>query len=128
MKKIGKRAIRYSIIGIFFSLAVSMFAGCSSSPSEGKRITLVGTADIQGLMEPFKQCYEINGSKKEVMGGGISRIASVIQEAREKNPLGTFVLSSGDDLMGRYFHTFKGDAIYSLMSRSGYMLYAPGNH
>ncbi len=79
-------------------------------------------------MEPFKQCYEINGSKKEVMGGGISRIASVIQEAREKNPLGTFVLSSGDDLMGRYFHTFKGDAIYSLMSMSGYMLYAPGNH
>jgi 5'-nucleotidase len=109
-------------------MVVVTFIGCTSDSSNKQKITIVGTADIQGLMEPFIQTYEINGSKKEMLGSGISRIASLLEKAKDENPLGTFILSSGDDLMGRYFHTFKGEAIYSLMSQSGYSLYAPGNH
>ncbi len=112
---------------LLFSLSI-VFSGCNSATSQKESLTIIGTADLQGLMEPFVQEYEINGTKKEIEGGGISRIASVLKEAGSENPFGTFVLSSGDDLMGRYFHTFKGEAIYSLMSQSGYALYAPGNH
>jgi len=109
-------------------MVVFTVIGCTSDRSNKQKITIVGTADIQGLMEPFMHTYEINGSKKEMLGSGISRIASLLKKAKDENPLGTFILSSGDDLMGRYFHTFKGEAIYSLMSQSGYSLYAPGNH
>ena len=113
---------------LIWSIVLFTLLGCTSSTSQKQSITIIGTADIQGLMDPFTQTYEINGSKKEIVGGGISRIATVLKNAQEENPFHTFVLSSGDDLMGRYFHTFKGEAIYSLMSKSGYMLYAPGNH
>jgi len=101
----------------------------SSSPGlESRTITLIGTSDLQGILEPDKQEYEINGTKTEMMGGGISRIATVLQEAVRENPLGAIIASNGDDLMGRYFHTFGGEAIYSLFNKSGYQLSAPGNH
>jgi len=120
-KRTGMRLLVWSIV--LFALL-----GCTSNTSQKQSITIIGTADIQGLMYPFSKTYEINGSKKEIVSGGISRIATVLKNAQEENPFRTFVLSSGDDLMGRYFHTFKGKAIYSLMSKSRYMLYAPGNH
>jgi len=120
-----KSVVMKLVIGCM--VVFSLF-GCTSLTSEKHSITIIGTADIQGLMEPVSQTYEINGSVEALEGGGISRIATLLKNAQEANPLGTFILSSGDDLMGRYFHTFKGEAIYSLMSKSGYMLYAPGNH
>ena len=110
-------------------MVIFSLSACTSSSSEKEYLTMIGTADIQGLMEPTLQTYtEDNGSEKQEEGGGISRIATLLKNAQAKNPQGTFILSSGDDLMGRYFHTFKGEAIYSLMSQSGYMLYALGNH
>ena len=108
-----------------------LILGCGSSKSDATNnttITLIGTSDLQGILESSKQDYEINGTKEEIVGGGISRIASILKQAKRENPLGTIIASNGDDLMGRYFHTFKGEAIYSLMNQSGYELYAPGNH
>ena len=107
-----------------------LILGCGSSKSSttSNTITLIGTSDLQGILEPSKQDYEINGTKVEILGGGISRIATILKQAKEENPQGTIIASNGDDLMGRYFHAFKGEAIYSLMSQIGYDLYAPGNH
>ena len=121
---------KYLIILIgTITLLLSIFTGCgSSSISSNDTITLIGTADLQGMMERSEQDYEINGSRKKLMGGGIDRIASIFKRVKEENPLGTFIVSSGDDLMGRYFHTFKGEAIFTLMNESGYALFAPGNH
>ncbi|MEA3491427.1 MAG: 5'-nucleotidase C-terminal domain-containing protein [Campylobacterota bacterium] len=108
-------------------LSLTLFIlGCGSSKSN--TITLIGTSDLQGTLESSRQDYEINGSKVEMEGGGISRVASILKQAKHENPLGTIIASNGDDLMGRYFHTFKGEAIYTLMSQSGYGLYAAGNH
>ena len=111
-------------------LLLLLLSGCSSfdSKMETHTITLIGTSDLQGRLEPDKQEYEVNGSREEIVGGGISRIASVLKQAEMENPLGTIIASNGDDLMGRYFHTFRGEAIYSLLDKSGYQLYAPGNH
>jgi len=120
---------QYTWLIIYLIFILLSVVGCKKFTLSGEKyITLIGTADLQGFMEPHKQIYEINGSKKELIGGGISRIATILQDVKYENPFGTFVVSSGDDLMGRYFHTFKGKAIYSLMNQSGYMLYAPGNH
>jgi len=113
---------RYSVLLL---TAGVMLTGCQK---EKHVITLIGTADLQGIMEPILQQYETNGSQRTCQGGGIARIATLLNAAKKENPEGTFVLSSGDDLMGRYFQTFRGEAIYSLMSQSGYTLYAPGNH
>jgi len=131
MNSIKKSLTQRYIVYFALLFTVSLFLlNCTSTTSEKKTklITLIGTADLQGIMEPYKQEYEVNGTREEIAGGGISKISSVLKHAKEANPFGTFILSSGDDLMGRYFHTFKGEAIYSLMSQSGYELYAPGNH
>ena len=126
---IKKREQRFTR-GLTIVLFASLFLfGCDSKVSQNvESLTIIGTADLQGYMEPFEQEYDINGTKKNVMGGGIDRIATVLKGAKSKNPFGTLVFSSGDDLMGRYFHTFKGEAIYSLMDKSGYEFYALGNH
>ena len=78
-------------------------------------ITIAGIADLQGNLD--------NSSK----GGGIARIAAIIKRIKAKNR-NTLVLFSGDDLMGRYFHTFFGRAIYSLFNDAGLDVYALGNH
>ncbi len=107
---------------IFISLIVLlMFIGCipKPTPPSNKVVTIIGTADLQGMMSPSKENGHITG--------GISRIATLIKEIKKENP-NTIVVSSGDDLMNRFFHTFKGKAIFSLMSKSGYELYVFGNH
>jgi 5'-nucleotidase len=118
----------YALFIALFATASLLLLNCTSNASKNQphSISIVGTADLQGIMEPFKSNYDAN--KKDMLSGGISKIASILKEAKKKNPLGTFIISSGDDLMGRYFHTFKGEAIYTLMSQSQYELYAPGNH
>lgn len=107
-----------------------LLLGCNSGKSDitSSTITLIGTSDLQGILEPSKQDYEVNGTKVEILGGGISKIATIMKQVKEENPFGSIIASNGDDLMGRYFHTFRGEAIYSLMNQSGYELYAPGNH
>ena len=128
MSTLQKSFIVNFIVLLSFSLFVS---GCGSSKTDttsNTTITLIGTSDLQGILESSKQDYEINGTKEEIVGGGISKIATILKQAKRENPLGTIIAANGDDLMGRYFHAFKGEAIYSLMSQTGYELYAPGNH
>ena len=94
-----------------------------------KTITIVGTADLQGVLEPSIQKVDIDGDGKrdKVEMGGISHLATLYKELKKENP-NTVVVSAGDDLMGRYFHTFKGEAIFSMLSYAGYDFYAFGNH
>ncbi len=55
-------------------------------------------------------------------------MASIIKEVRAKSEHSVFAISTGDSLMGRYFHVFRGRAIFRLMTAAGYDLYAMGNH
>lgn len=92
-------------------------------------ITIAGTADLQGMLEPLTQTYDLHhdGHKVKMTLGGISRISTVFQQLKEENP-STVTVSTGDDLMNRFFHVYKGKAIFSLMSDAGYDLYVTGNH
>ena len=95
----------------------------------GKTITIVGTADLQGMMEPSVHKVDIDGDGKrdKVEMGGISHLSTLYRELKKENP-NTVVVSAGDDLMNRYFQVYRGRAIFSLMSEAGYEILALGNH
>jgi len=94
-----------------------------------KTISIAGTADLQGMLEPSVQKIDLDGDGKrdKVEMGGISHLSTLFKELKKENP-NTVIVSAGDDLMNRYFHVYKGKAILSLMSDAGYDLYAFGNH
>ncbi len=95
----------------------------------GKTISIVGTADLQGMLEPSVQKVDINGDGKrdKVEMGGISHLSTLYKQLKQENP-NTIVVSAGDDLMNRYFHVYEGKAILSLMSEAGYEVFSLGNH
>ncbi|CAA6805984.1 MAG: 2',3'-cyclic-nucleotide 2'-phosphodiesterase (EC / 5'-nucleotidase (EC [uncultured Sulfurovum sp.] len=94
-----------------------------------KTISIMGTADLQGMMKPSLQDIDLNGDgkKEKVEMGGIAHLATAYHQLKKENP-NSFVVSAGDDLMNKFFHVYKGKAIFSLMSDAGYDLYALGNH
>ncbi len=112
-----------------FVLLWSSTLYAASAPAPAHTITIAGTADLQGMMEPVTQKVDLNfdGKKEEMTLGGISRIATILQQLKAENPA-TVTVSTGDDLMNRFYHTYKGKAILSLMSDAGYDLYVFGNH
>lgn len=81
---------------------------------------IAGTGDLQGTLQPYK----IQGSHKI---GGIAKIATIFDNLKQHDP-DTIFVSTGDDLMGRYFQSFGGEAIYTLMSAAGYGVVIFGNH
>jgi len=107
---------------LLVALLVASCAGLRGS-KEPRRFTIVGTADIQGILEPAD---EPSGGDGAV--GGIARIATVIDEVVRDSGDAVAVVSTGDDLMNRYFHAFGGVPIFDLMDDAGYELYAFGNH
>ena len=112
------------------SLFLSFFA-CTlyASTSPAHTITIAGTADLQGMMEPSIQKIDLNfdGKKEEMEMGGIARIATTFKKLKAENPA-TVTVSTGDDLMNRFFHTYKGKAIMGLISDAGYDIVVFGNH
>ena len=118
-----------SIKVALFVLLFSSMLNADKTSEAAHTITIAGTADLQGMMEPVTQKFDLNfeGEQKEMSMGGISRIATVFKQLKTENP-STVTVSTGDDLMNRFFHIFKGKAIFSLMSDAGYDLYAFGNH
>ncbi|WP_228855290.1 bifunctional metallophosphatase/5'-nucleotidase [Desulfomarina profundi] len=112
--------------GLFFSVSI---ADLSASPrSAAKQLTIIGTGDLQGRLDPVREFVPGMASRKTAVTGGISRIATLIKQIRQETQNPVIVLSSGDDLMGRYFHQFKGKAIFTLMEMAGYDILGLGNH
>lgn len=119
---------RYTAVAVLLVAAV-MLASCSQAPRTHE-LTIVGTADLQGMLEPIagQADPDGDGESKAVETGGIARLGTKIHEIVAESPDRTVVISCGDDLMNRYFHAYKGEAIFRLMSMAGYDTYAFGNH
>lgn len=96
-----------------------------------KTISIVGTADLQGMLEPSVQNIDIDGDgdgkREKIEMGGISHLATLYKQLKKENP-NSVIVSAGDDLMGRYFHLFRAKAILGMMSEAGYEIVAFGNH
>lgn len=104
--------------------------GTCPPPPRPWEFTIVGTADLQGQLDEAPASYDMDGDgvKETDTVGGIARLATLISGVKRERPGRVAVVSTGDDLMNRYFHTFKGKAIFELMSDAGYEIYAFGNH
>ncbi len=90
---------------------------------------MIGTGDLQGHLDADPRSLRITESgEKTMVTGGIERITTLIRQIRQESTHPVIVLSSGDDLMGRYFHQFNGKAIYQLMGLAGYEVVSLGNH
>ena len=120
---------------LFFCAAacIGLLTSCAGGPSPvsnkigpdaTKHFILTGTADLQGVMTALPAKNDAPGNPV----GGISRIATLIKQMKAANPGRVIAVSTGDDLMGTFFHVFKGKAIFTLMSHAGYDIFAPGNH
>jgi 5'-nucleotidase len=110
---------------IFLLLLVLLTPSFTSS----KVVTIAGTADLQGIMEPAVQKFDLDndGKTEKVKMGGAAYLSTIYKELKKENP-NVVIVSTGDDLMNRYFQTYKGKAIFSLLSAAGIELYAFGNH
>jgi 5'-nucleotidase len=131
-----QRALTVLVLAVVLPLLLS---SCTQAPKTDApvqdapktfKLTIIGTADLQGMLEPsmMKLDADGDGREEEVSAGGIARIATLIRQIQDETENPVVVVSAGDDLMNRYFHTFKGQAIFGLMSDAGYELYAFGNH
>lgn len=115
-----------------FLLALSTLLSCTAvtpPPARENKITIIGTGDLQGNLDsvPCSICITESGEKTDIMGG-ISRIATLIKQIEQTTPNPVVTVSSGDDLMGKYFRQFNGKAIFGLMEMAGYDVLALGNH
>ena len=135
MKIPGKDAGQQLFGWIVVLVAVCVFglSGCGRTPSSeqpmARRLTIIGTADLQGRLEPASRSVRLVADGKKIpVTGGIARIATQIKEIRQQTSTPLVVVSAGDDLMGRYYHQFEGRAILPLMAASGYQILALGNH
>jgi len=119
-------------LGLVMVLLAGLAGGCADvnqASSRARRLTIVGTADLQGRLDPASRRVTLfPGAETLEVAGGISRIAALIREIRAGSRTPVIAVSAGDDLMGRYFHQFAGKAIFSLMAQAGYQVLALGNH
>ena len=116
--------------GLLF-LLILIISACAVTPQDktSYHLTIIGTADLQGALEPDSTAPNQDAdSETSPIVGGIARLATMIKTVKAETGGPVAVVSSGDDLMNRYFHTFKGKAIFQLMSEAGYEIYAFGNH
>lgn len=117
-------------------LSPILAAGChpasspSGTPAAPSTLTFLLTGDLQGLLEPVPAQWDLDGdgTKTTQPMGGLARIAGMTARIRQENPGRVVLVSTGDDLMGRFFHFFHGKAEFEVMTAAGYDLLAIGNH
>lgn len=129
-----KKIISFTFLPVFILVLLSFYhlvtaQASHSRPRDDKQFTLLGTGDLQGRMEPSAHTIKLGIEKKQyAVVGGIERIATIIEDCKSRSTGSICVVSSGDDLMGRFFHFFQGKAIFTLMNQAGYDIIAFGNH
>jgi len=113
---------RTSFIAVLLIVAVSV--GCSdNSQRNSVEIAIMTTADLQSRIVS----YEVKSNGETITVGGLDRIASAARQVRIGVD-GALLLSSGDDVLGSFYHMFHGEPEMRGMSLAGYEVVTPGNH
>ncbi|MBL7714269.1 MAG: 5'-nucleotidase C-terminal domain-containing protein [Bdellovibrionales bacterium] len=93
-----------------------------------RHITILGTNDIHGAVEPSKN------AKKEKLGGlallsGAVRSIRTAQNRKYGNAGGTLLVDGGDQFQGTLVSNFtEGKLLFQAMDLIGYSAIVPGNH
>ncbi|MGD9581283.1 MAG: bifunctional UDP-sugar hydrolase/5'-nucleotidase [Vampirovibrionia bacterium] len=110
------------ILVIVFILIILVWGQLTSVP--GKKLTILHTNDLQGQIIPL---IEHDGAKQTELGG-LARIATVVQEVRNKKE-DVLLFDSGDTIQGTLFtRLFGGEYVGELMSKLGYNAVTIGEH
>jgi len=122
------RTLRVVAVLTIFAV-LPLLASCTRAP-EIHELTIIGTSDIHGALDPVTMKIDVDGDGEveEVEAGGMPRLATLIRQIEKEAGHPVAVLSSGDELTGRYFHSFKGECTYALMNAAGYEISCFGNH
>ncbi|MCK4512227.1 hypothetical protein KAW64_10840, partial [bacterium] len=99
---------RHGIYLLALVVAVQLgLAACSHAPQTDAltldapathALTIIGTADLQGMLEPsvMKLDADGDGKEEEVSAGGIARIATLIRQIQDETENPVVVVSAGD--------------------------------
>lgn len=138
--------LRFSFVGAIFLLISISVSGCSNNAEEGapnpqssrssqevapnsqKLITILGTNDIHGGIEP-----QVNARQQQI--GGLAFFAGAVRSVRAGlrqkygENAGVLVLDAGDQFQGTLISNYnEGNLIFSAMNEVGYDAAITGNH
>ena len=121
------RIIAPAIIGILLVLIPAAAAAGAQTT-----LTLLHTNDLHSHLMPFAPEIDYVSGETGVDDtfGGFARIATVLQNEREKRSNPVFTVDSGDFTMGTLFHTLAREESFELrlMHDMGYDYVTLGNH
>lgn len=72
------------------------------SLEDKKHLTIFQLNDIHGYLDLHPEMFIENGKEQFRNAGGYARIATVLREAREKDPEGVLIFDNGDTFHGTY--------------------------
>lgn len=114
------RITAFSLL-LFWVRAAALAA---EDPRPPVRLTIVGTSDFHGALEP-RRAVGLDGRKV----GGIDIIQSYFEAIRNANPGGVILLDAGDLYQGTLLSAAtEGRAVIDFYNRAGYDAVAVGNH
>ncbi len=98
----------------------------------GQELTILHTNDMHSKLTGFgpESEYSPQVTGNDSTRGGFARLATILEQAREKSPDKIVILDAGDFLMGSLFHVAEEETGFqlNLMKRMGYDYVTFGNH
>ncbi len=119
--------LKTSLAALLLSaLACAQASRLPASRSAPIHLTLVGTNDLHGWVQPHEARLP-NGT--EVKAGGVAVFSSQLARLREENPGGVLLVDAGDLFQGTLVANLsEGEAVIAAYNALGYDAAAVGNH
>ncbi len=86
-----------------------------------KKLTVFQLNDLHGYLESHHELFWIGSTIEFRESGGLSRIATLVDEARIRNPDGVILLDNGDTIHGTYPANFdRGKSMQPILNKLGF--------
>ena len=86
-----------------------------------RKLTIFQLNDLHGYLEPHPELFWSGSHPKFRESGGLSRIATLVDEARIRNPGGVLLLDNGDTIHGTYpVVSDRGASMQPILNKMGF--------